>query len=200
MDNSIFISGCFSDNDQEQLSECCTELENHNVSLKIRNLNGVIMHSALDFADFEAIIFSYELIKTLYYSGCYDVLKFMLLKLWNIIRKDRPGKVPFTIDIEGIPTINGPENIKCKISSPLSKSERKIALEKSFGLAAQIENHQFELLKRSRYYDAFNAHVFAYDEKNCSYTEMDIDEEIQKKLTKQRNEPTIHDIWHETGN
>ena len=38
MNESIFISGFFSDNDQKQLSECCTELENYNISLKIRNL------------------------------------------------------------------------------------------------------------------------------------------------------------------
>ena len=148
------------------------------------------MHSALDFADFEAIIFSYELVKSLYYSGCYDFLKFMLLKLWNTIKNGKASEVPFTISIEGIPTVNGPENIKCKISGPLSKREREIALEQSFGLAYQIEKHQFELLKRGRYYDAFNAHIFTYDEENCSYTEMDIDAEIQKKVneTQERNE------------
>ena len=190
MTENIFISGFFSDNDQEQLSECCTELENHNISLKIRNLNGVIMNSALDFADFEAIIFSYELVKSLYYSGCYDFLKFMLLKLWNTIKNGNTSAVPFTIDIEGIPTVNGPENIKCKISGPLSKHEREIALEQSFSLASQIENHQFELLKRGRYYDAFSAHVFAYDEEKCAYAETDIDAEIQKKVneTQERNE------------
>ena len=190
MTENIFISGFFSDNDQEQLSECYTELENHNISLKIRNLNGVIMHSALDFADFEAINFSYELVKSLYYSGCYDFLKFMLLKLWNTIKNGNTSAVPFTIDIEGIPTVNGPENIKCKISGPLSKHEREIALEQSFSLASQIENHQFELLKRGRYYDAFNAHVFAYDEEKCTYAETDIDAEIQKKVneTQERNE------------
>jgi hypothetical protein len=190
MNESIFISGFFSDNDQKQLSECCTELENYNISLKIRNLNGVIMHSALDFADFEAVIFSYELVKSLYYSGCYDFLKFVLLKLWNIIKNGKASEVPFTIDIEGIPTANGLQNIKCKISGPLSKHEREIALERSFSLASQIENHQFELLKRGRYYDAFNAHVFTYDEKDCSYAEMDIDAEIQKRIneTQERNE------------
>lgn len=184
MNNSIFISGYFCDNDQDQLNECCTELGKYGISLQVRNLTGTIMHSATDFVDVELIALSYELIKSLYFSGCYDFLKFMLFKLWNTITKGNSDKVPFTIDIKGIPTINGTENVKCKISGPLSKDERKIALEKSFELATQIENHQFELLRRGTYYNLFGAHIFTYDKQSSSYGEMDVDKEIQNKISK----------------
>lgn len=183
MNDSIFISGYFGDSDQSQLNECRAELENHKISLQIRNLHGVIMHSALDFADFEVIALSYELIKSLCYSGCYDFLKHTVIKLWDTIAENSSNKAPFTIDIEGIPTVNGMENVKCKILGRLSRKEKEIALEKTYELAARIESHQFELLKRSQYYNAFNAHVFSYDSQECSYTEMDIDEEVRKKIS-----------------
>lgn len=186
MNNSIFVSGFFSDNDKMQLNECCLELEKHSISLQVRNLNGTIMHSAFDFADVEVIAFSYELAKALYYSGCYDFLKYMILKLWHMVRRDTPNRVPFTIDIEGVPTINGPENLKFKISGSLSEDEKMLALEKSFELASQIEKHQAELLEKSLYNDAFNAHVFAFNQQDSFYTEIDIAKEVQKKIAERK--------------
>ena len=191
MGDNIFVAGFLSDKDKMQLDECRLELDKYNISLQVRNLNGTIMHSAFDFADVEIIAFSYELVKALYYAGLYDFLKYIILKLWHTVRKGPPSNIPFTIDIEGIPTINGPENLKFKISGSLSQDEKKIALEKSFELASQVEKHQAELLNKSIYNDAFNARIFAYDQQGSAYTEIDIAKEAQKKTGK-RKEPTVN--------
>jgi len=182
MDNKVFISGFFSESDQAVLDKYCTELEEKNIILQVRNLSGTFMNSALDFTSVEVVMFSYELIKSFVSSGAYDIFKHYILNLWKITRKNETSQVPFTMTITGIPTIYGPENIECKISEPLTSEEKEIAIGKQYELAKQIENHQFELLKRSQYYDAFGAHVFRYDSQSCSFAEINIAEEIRKKI------------------
>lgn len=182
MDNSsIYVAGFFCDEDKTSLDELYKELREDDISLIGRNLSGGIYNSALDFADLEVIAFSFELLKNFIISGGYDVLKHYILRFWKIIQKDRSGKVPFTISIEGIPTLNGTENVKCKISGLLSKNQKEQAVIKTFELAKQIEAHQYELLKRSQYYNVFNAHIFSFDPETDSMSEIDIEKEIIKK-------------------
>lgn len=182
MDNSsIYVAGFFYDEDKPSLDELYKELRENDISLTGRNLSGGIYNSALDFADLEIIAFSFELLKNFIISGGYDILKHYILRLWKIIQKDRSGRVPFTISIEGIPTLSGTENVKCKIPGSLSKQQKEQAVIKTFELAKQIETHQYELLKRSRYYNAFNAHVFSFNPEDNAMSEIDIEKEIVKK-------------------
>lgn len=185
-DNSIYISGYFEDEDLMILNEYEKELKDMNISLSKRNLKGGMYHFALDFADLEVLIFSYELIKSFVYSGSYDIIKYMLLKLWDTTKKVCGKNTPFTVGLSGIPTINGIENIKCKIYGRLSKKQKEKVIDKSFELAKQIEEHQYDLLKKSIYYDAFNAHVFSYDLEKESLYEIDIEKEVKKKMGDQQ--------------
>lgn len=176
--NSIYIAGFFIESDKSLLNELCEDLQKNNISLSVRNLSGSIYNAALDFIDLEIITISFELLKTFIFSGGYDMLKFFILKLWRIAKKDKTSRVPFTFSIEGIPTLNGNENIKCKVSEPLSKEQREQVVDKVVELAERIEKHQFELLKRSQYFNAFNAHIFSFDPDNGSLSEVDITKEI----------------------
>ena len=42
-------------------------------------------------------------------------------------------------------------------------------------------------MKRSIYYNAFNAHVFSYDNEKEFLSEIDIEKEVKKKIEEQQN-------------
>lgn len=178
--NQIYISGYFSDEDHSTLDEIKEELNKANIQLHCRNLSGTIMHSALDFIDIDMVALGWEFVQAMAFSGSFELLKLIVKKLWKLISKDRNTPVPFTFSISGIPSITGTENIKCKISGPLSDEAKEIAIQKGFELASQIEKHQFELLERDLYYPAVNAHLFRYDSVKTSYDEIDISAEVKK--------------------
>ena len=179
--NQIYISGYFSDEDHSALDEIKEELNKANIQLHCRNLSGTIMHSALDFIDIDMVALGWEFVQAMAFSGSFELLKLIVKKLWKLITKDRNTPVPFTFSISGIPSITGTENIKCKISGPLSDEAKELAIRKGFELAAQVEQHQFELLERDIYYPAFNAHLFRYDPEREAYEEIDIAQEVKKK-------------------
>lgn len=178
--DSIYISGYFCEEKEKNIEECEKQLQDMNVVLYKHDLSGEIYHSALDFMDLEMVAFSYELLRNFIASGSYDIFKSIVLKLWINIKDKSTNKVPFTISIDGIPTISGIENIKCKIVGSLTKKQKEKIIDQTFELAKQIEKHQFELLEKSRFYDAFNAHVFKYDSAEELLTEVDIEEEVKK--------------------
>ncbi len=160
--DGIYISRYFTDEDCLVLGNFEKGLHDRGCRLYVRNLSGTIMHSAFDFADLELIGIAYSVLRAFMMSGSYDLAKHFFLCLWRFITKDRQSDIPFTLSIEGIPTVSGSENINCKISGSLPDDLREKALEKTFALASQIESHQLQLLERSRYYDALNAHLFTY--------------------------------------
>lgn len=184
MMDGVYISGFFSDEDKPALDGFAGELREKGVPFYVRNLSGVIMQSAFDFADFELIAIAYPVLREFVMKGGYDLAKFFVIRLWNLVTKGRNSKIPFTVTIEGIPTTTGTETIKCKISEPLSKKAQEKVVDKAFELASQIENHQYQLLDRSRYYAALNGHIFNYDAESETLTEMNIEEELQKRAQK----------------
>ena len=176
--HAIYVTGYFDDKCENKLQEYATGLEKENVILSSHNLSGEMYQSVFDFMDLEKIGFGYELVRTFIYSGAYDLLKYWILKLWNILQNKDSSPCPFTIEIEGIPTINGLENIKCKITGELSDEQKTEVIDKTFALTKEIRDNQFILMERSVYYDAFNAHVFKYDLQEEVYIEMDIAKEV----------------------
>lgn len=177
-DNSIFIQYNSSYSNNSTLTECCEELKKHNICIRGRDLNGTIMHGALDFIDYEFIEFAYELIQTIIISGCYDIIKFSVLNIWNSIRP-RDSKIPFTIKVSGIPTETSSENISCKIEGTLTDEQKSMVISKTFDLANNIANDSFKLKERSKFYDAFNAHVFRIDVENELISEINIEKEVR---------------------
>lgn len=180
----IYISGYFTDDDIREIEAMEDEIKKRGITLKKRNLTGHMFQSALDFMDLEIVAISHELLTNLIYSGCYDILKSLTLKLWSIAKKDTSSRVPFTIEIHGIPYNDSLENIKCKVEGKLSKKQKDRIIDNAFKLAQQVESHQFELLSKSIYYDAFKAHLFKYNSENDTFTEIDLDKEIKKKMCK----------------
>ena len=178
--NRIYISGYFSDEDYSTLDEIKEELNKANIQLQCRNLSGTIMHSALDFIDIDMVELGWDFIQAMIFSGSFELLKLIVKKLWKLITKDRNTPVPFTFSISGIPSITGTENIKCKISGPLSDEAKEIAIQRGFELASQVEKHNFELLERDLYYPAVNAHLFRYDSEKTTYDEIDVSAEVKK--------------------
>ena len=182
--DGVYISGFLTDGDKTELDSIAQELHEKGVPFYVRNLSGVIMQSAFDFADFELIAIAYPVFREFVMNGGYDLAKYFVLRLWNLVTKGRNSKIPFTVTIEGIPTTTGIETIKCKISEPLSRKAQEKVVDKAFELASQIENHQYQLLDRSRYFDALNGHIFNYDAASETLTEINIEEELQKRVQK----------------
>ena len=54
-----------------------------------------------------------------------------------------------------------------------------MVISKTFDLANNIANDSFKLKERSKFYDAFNAHVFRVDVDNESISEIDIEEKAE---------------------
>ena len=111
----------------------------------------------------------------------YDVTKYFFKKLWWNITKNRESNIPFTISIEGIPTANGSETIKCKTQGQLSDEQKEKVLDKTFSLASQIEKHQYQLMEKNQYYAALSGHLFRYDLSDEELHEIDIVAEVKKK-------------------
>lgn len=187
--DGIYISGYFLEEEKEYIQEISEELHSREIPLYVRNLSGQLIQAAFDFADFELIQIGYTVLKSFLLSGGYDIVKLCFMRLWMLISKGHGSNRPFTISIEGIPTVNGPETIKCKIKGcPTDKMKNDI-LDKTFSLAAQIENHQFQLLERSPYYTALEGHLFTYDTDIGELVEMDIAKEVQKLTHKAEENP-----------
>lgn len=179
MNNIIYISGYFDDSERTALKDIEQNLSMHQVSLSVRNLKGCIMHSALDFSDYEIILFSYELFKTFVLSGSYDIFKYFLIQLWEKVSKSE--KTPFTIGIEDIPINDSRENIKIKIDGKLTKKQKDLVINRTFNLVDNLISNDFKLKERSRFYNAFNANLLKYNTLEDSFEEIDIEEEIKKK-------------------
>ena len=179
--DGLYISGYFSDDDKLMLDNYADELHSKNVPFYVRNLSDTIMQSAFDFADFELIAVAYEVLKQFILNGGYDVTKYFFKKLWCNITQNRESNIPFTISIEGIPTANGSETIKCKTQGQLSDEQKEKVLDKIFSLASQIENHQYRLMEKDQYYAALSGHLFRYDLSDEELHEIDIVAEVKKK-------------------
>lgn len=92
MDNIIYISGYFNKEDEQFLNATSKELNDYGYSLCVRNLSGAIMQAAFDYADFEFIAISYEVLQQFFINGGYDLVKILLLKLWKMICKERSSR------------------------------------------------------------------------------------------------------------
>ena len=178
--DGLYISGYFSEDDKPMIAAYADELKAKDVRFYVRNLSGTIMHAAFDFADFEVMAITYGVLQQFIINGGYDATKYFFKKLWWNITKDRKSNLPFTISIEGIPTKNGIETVKCKIQGQMSDDEKEMVIDKTFLLASQIEMHQYQLMERSQYYNALDGHLFRYDSNSKELYEVDIKAELQK--------------------
>lgn len=179
MNNRIYISGYFDDSEKNELKDIEQKLSIHQTSLSVRNLKGCIMNSALDFADYEIIMFSYELFKTFVLSGSYDIFKCFLIQLWEKVGKSE--KAPFTIGIENIPINDSHENIKIKIDGKLTRRQKDNVINRAFNLVDSLISNDFKLKERSKFYNAFNAHLLKYNTLEDFFEEIDIETEILDK-------------------
>ena len=179
--DGIYISGFFSDEDKPYLDMYADSLRRRNIPFYVRNLKGAMLQSAFDFADFDVIAVGYTVLKEFLLNGGYDFTKLFLVRLWKFVTKDRERthNIPFTVVIEGIPTENGPETIKCKIDGNLTDEQKDRVIEKAFALANKVENHQYQLLKNK--YTFLEGHLLRYNQARESFEEIDIEEEIRKK-------------------
>lgn len=183
MMNGIYISGYFTEEDRHEIGVCVRELQEKGITLQVRNLAGTLVHAAFDFADFELVAVAYPLLREFLINGGYDIAKHYILKLWELITKGHNSKPPFTLSVEGIPTTNGPETIKVKASGHLSKEEKEKIVDKTFDLAKQIEDHQYQLMQRNNL-TVLNGRLFMYKSETETVEEFDIYEEIKKRSGK----------------
>ena len=185
-ENTIYISGFFSEYDLAEIARIRDTLHDSGITLQFENLNGVALQSVFEYSDFDLIAISYTLLTGLITNGMYDFIKLHVLRLWNLIKRNsnlRP-EYSMTITIKGIPTENGPEAIKCKIRGHLSDAERDVAVDNTFALAKQIEEHQFELQKLRL--TQIDGHFMRYDTKNKEFYEVDPLKEVHQIMQSKR--------------
>ena len=183
-ENLIYIRYYSTNYDYALLHEYEEQLQQYEIQLAKEDLHGKIICGELDFISLDLIIFSYSLIQDLMIAGTYDVLKMILRNIWTSIRPSGNKHVPFTIELVGIPTISGSENISCKISGDVYESQKEKVVDEIYKLANNICNNTFELQKKSIYYDVFGAHIFNIGSETLEPVEIDIESEIRKKSKK----------------
>ena len=166
--------------DEKILNECEEELHERDIKLLRIDLKGGIYCAALDFVDLDFIAISYLILQNAMASGSYDLFKYSILKLWASIRLHDIKEVPFTIRINGISTIKGPENISCKITGAVSEDQKNNIINKTFELANNISDNNMKLLEKSIFYSDFG-HVFNINSETIEASEIDIEEEIRRK-------------------
>lgn len=188
--DGVYISGYFTEEDRSELDVYARELRDKEIPFYVRNLTGTILQAAVDFADFELIAVAYPILQEFMVNGGYDLTKYFILKLWHLVTKRTRNRSPFTVSIEGIPTVNGTENIKFKVSEPLSRKDQEKFIDKTFELASQIENHQYQLLEKSRYYPAVGGHIFVFDSERESFEEVDIEAVLNRKSESATEKPS----------
>ncbi len=180
-ENAILIRYHSNKCDDKLLFECDEELNKQGIRLCKLDLKDTILHAALDFIDLDFIAINYLIIQNYMINGSYDLFKYTMLKLWSSIRPHDIKDVPFTLRINGIPTINGPENISCKVCGPISEDQKNNIINKSFELAKSISDNNVKLLERSAFYNAFDAHIFNIDPISLDESEIDIEAEVRKR-------------------
>lgn len=185
MNNVIKFHGFLDNTNKDVLKLEKEKLEQLGFQVSVYNCDGELYNSVFDFMDVNIVSIGFELLKTIIYNGLYDILKNYILTCWNSTSKNTDKY--FTIEIEDILTINGKENIKCKVNSPLTEKERELFIKETFGLVNNIVNNNVNLLERSKYYDAFNAHVFEYNE-NEKFSEMDVEQRVKELKENGKNE------------
>lgn len=170
--------------DYKLLLECETILGKYNISILKIDMQNKLLNSALDFTDLDLIAIGYILLQNILISGSYDVFKSVIQNLWTSITNKSSSKIPFTIRISGIPTLDGSENIACKVYGNTTKKQKDQIIEKTFELAHNISDNQVKLMERSMFYNSFGAHVFRIDADKLELSEIDIEKEIRKKVNK----------------
>lgn len=182
--DGLYVSGYFTDDDRHMLNTYAEVFSEKGICLSVRNLTGTIMQAAPDFMDTELIAIGYGVLQQFILNGGYDITKYFFIKLWHDITKGHKSNAPFTITIDGIPTANGPETIKCKVQGCLSAKGKDKVVDKAFTLASQVENHQYILRQKNQYYNALNGHLFSYNSVDEQLHEIDIEAELRKRTDK----------------
>ena len=191
--NNMLISGFFTEEDFISIKSFSKELDSYANNVGIQNWAGIPMQSSFDYMNVEAITIAYTLLSSLLLNGSYDLLKAFIIRVWRIIsiRSPKEKAIPFTISIEGIPTVDGPNVINCKIQGCLSDEQKAIAVDKTFQIAEQIEKHHFQLMKT--YYTERCGHLFRYDTNKGEYVEADMYAEIQEKINQRKRAQSHED-------
>ena len=178
--NEIYVAGVFDIESEKILTELKDSLFECGVSLKTHNRNGEIYQSVEELMDLYVIQFAYELFQTFILNGSYDLFKYYILQLFDIIQQKKIDRHQTTLEIDGIPTVNGSETIKCKVSGHLSKKQKEKFIDRSFELANQVVKSQVPLLEKNQFLNALNGHVFKYNVDSEELNEVDITEVIKK--------------------
>lgn len=181
--NTIYVSGFFSEDELAEIDLIRKDYHDSSFDIKVTNLSGEALQSIFEYCDLELIAIPYTLLLGIISNGMYDSIKQCFLRLWSQIKHkgNMKQEMPLTIKIEGIPTINGPETIRCKIPGNLSIEARESAIEKTFALAKQIEKHQFELQKLRL--TTLEGHFIRYDDSKEVFYEIDPLEEVHQKMS-----------------
>lgn len=153
--------------------ECVCELQNYGIEVSMNDNSDVCVSYCGNFHSSIAIVILHELFKTVILSGCYDAFKVIVKNLWSsIFNQSKEYQESFTISIENIPTINGPENIRCKINGDINSEQKSDAIDKFFDLAMKIEENQYKLKEGSCKFRGPNGYVFRYYSKDGNIYEM----------------------------
>lgn len=196
-EKSIGITYFAEEKTESEILHCENELRKVGITLQKINLSGTIFNSAFDFSGLDSIIISSVLLlQQLATSATYDLLKAAFVKLWSAMRNAninqslvstssvKPlSQIPFCIKVRGIPTPAGVRNITFTISGDLSEEDKTLAISRIFDVVQQVAGGSRILNETTRIHEAFDgANLMKIDPHNLSISEIDIDEELNKKI------------------
>lgn len=196
-EKSIGITYFAEEKTENEILHCENELRKVGITLQKINLSGTIFNSAFDFAGLDSIIISSVLLlQQLATSATYDLLKATFVKLWSAMRNAninqslvstssvKPlSQIPFCIKGRGIPTPAGVRNITFTISGDLSEEDKTLAISRIFDVVQQVAVGSRKLNETTKIHEAFDgANLMKIDPHNLSISEIDIDEELNKKI------------------
>lgn len=179
--NSIHIAGFFSKSDISELGYLEKELQQQGISLSVRCLQPAFINGVIDLLDFDIISLSFVVLNQFFINSGYDLTKHFILKLWKYTSKPQNSQTPFTLEISGIPTINGPENLKFKVLGELSDEIKLKIINEAFNTTNKITRNQYLLMEKNVFHSTTKGYVFRYNKETEQFLEVDFLKEIEDK-------------------
>lgn len=176
MSKKIIEFACFSNEcDVEQIEKAYQTLSDDNIELYMSDLTGKIIWAALDFVALDYISIGYSVLQMFFQNGTYDIVKQGLIYLWGGIRGKNNSRVPFTINVSGVPFCGDTRNLSFKVDGKLNNKQKEKVIDNAFEVVKMVAQNEILLHKESLLDDNLFSHVFYIGGKQLETHELNVE-------------------------